>query len=295
MTTGSTAVETSKHRGFSVHIFVPSGEPEGLRIVEKSNWTGQGFVFPRALFPEVRTRAELQRVGVYVLWGPGEGNRLTSVYVGQSDGVDARLAQHIHGKEFWTQAVVFTNKDRNLNRAHAQYLEARLIGTASEAKRCDLKNGNAPQLPDLSEADTVDAESFLADILLCLPMVGVSFFEVVAVAPPAGRELRLKAKGIEARGVDDAEGFVVRKESHAVKTTTRSIPPYLKTLREDLLGNGVLADDGSAWRLTQDYVFGSPSQAAGVLLGRSSNGRMEWRDARGRSLKALQESELGAE
>jgi len=26
--------------GFSVRIFIPSGEPEGLRIVEKSDWTG---------------------------------------------------------------------------------------------------------------------------------------------------------------------------------------------------------------------------------------------------------------
>jgi hypothetical protein len=32
------------HKGFSIRIFIPTGEPEGLRIVEKSNWTGQGHV-----------------------------------------------------------------------------------------------------------------------------------------------------------------------------------------------------------------------------------------------------------
>lgn len=58
--------------GFSVRIFIPPGEPEGLRIVEKSNWTGQGLVFPRSLFGEVRKRAELTRTGVYILWGPSE-------------------------------------------------------------------------------------------------------------------------------------------------------------------------------------------------------------------------------
>jgi len=41
-------------RGFSVRIFIPTGEPEGLRIVEKSNWTGQGMVFPRSLFVVAR-------------------------------------------------------------------------------------------------------------------------------------------------------------------------------------------------------------------------------------------------
>ncbi len=30
-------------QGFSVRIFVPSGDPEALKIVEKSNWTGRRF------------------------------------------------------------------------------------------------------------------------------------------------------------------------------------------------------------------------------------------------------------
>jgi len=73
--------------GFSVRIFIPSGEPEGVRIVEKSNWTGQGVVYPRALMAEARKRPELARTGVYVLWGPSESGQLPRVYVGEGDGV----------------------------------------------------------------------------------------------------------------------------------------------------------------------------------------------------------------
>ncbi len=40
----------NKPSEFSVGIFIPSGDSEKLRIVEKSNWTGQGLVFPRAQF-----------------------------------------------------------------------------------------------------------------------------------------------------------------------------------------------------------------------------------------------------
>jgi len=58
---------TTNANGFSVRIFIPSGKPEGLRIVEKSNWTGQGLVLPRALYAEVRKRPELGRTGVYIL------------------------------------------------------------------------------------------------------------------------------------------------------------------------------------------------------------------------------------
>lgn len=80
--------------GFLVRIFIPSGDPEALRIVEKSNWTGQGLVFPRAQFAEVRQRPELKRTGVYILWGPGESGQLPRVYVGEGDYVLSRLDQH---------------------------------------------------------------------------------------------------------------------------------------------------------------------------------------------------------
>jgi hypothetical protein len=46
------------------------------------------------------------------------------------------------------------------------------------------------------------------------------------------------------------------------------------------------------YRFAQDYVFSSPSTAAAVVLGRSANGRIEGKDAQGRTLKALQEKEL---
>lgn len=187
-------------RGFSVRIFVPSGDPDGLRIVEKSNWIGQGLVFPRALFAEARDRPEVKRAGVYVLWGPSESGQLPRVYVGEGDPVLQRLEDHARSKDFWTHAIVFSSKDENLNKAHMQYLEARLVQLASAAKRCELNNRNVPQIPSLSEAEAADAEGFLADLLLCLPVVGVSFFEKDRPAPALHAELHLRAKDIEARG-----------------------------------------------------------------------------------------------
>lgn len=276
--------------GYSVRIFIPSGEPEALRIVEKSNWTGHGLVFPRAQLAIARQRLELKRTGVYLLWGPGESGQLPRVYVGEGDMVLPRLDQHANKKDFWTHAAVFTSKDHNLNKAHAQYLEAKLVALASEAKRAELDNGNVPQLPSLSEADTADAEGFLHNLLLCLPVVGVSLFEKAKVDAALSRDLFLKAKGIEARGVDSSEGFIVRAQSQAVKEETASIHSYLSDLRRSLVAQHVLEVSGSGYRLTQDYTFNSPSTAAGVLLGRAANGRSEWKDVSGRTLKQIQEA-----
>lgn len=279
--------------GFSVRIFIPSGEPEGLRIVEKSNWTGQGLVFPRSQFIDARKRTEIQRTGVYVLWGPGEaGGGVLRVYVGEGDGVLARLDQHNRTKDFWTHAVVFTSKDQNLNKAHVQYLEAQLVRRAAEAKRCELDNSNVPQPPALSEADTADAESFLADLLLCLPLVGVTFFDQPTEEAIAHqRFLFLKSRDITARGYDEAEGFIVLSGSLAAKIEVPSIPTHLSDLRRLLVSQGVLMEDGDFYRLAQAYTFNSPSTAAGVILGRSVNGRDFWKDSDGRSLKDIQMAE----
>ena len=275
--------------GFSVRIFVPSGEPDGLRIVEKSNWIGHGVVFPRSEFPEARQRPELKRTGVYMLWGPGETGQLPRLYVGEGDVVLPRLDQHAKSKDFWTHAIVFTSKDQYLNKAHVRYLESRLLALANEAKRCELDNGNVPQPPALSEADTADAEAFLDDLLLCLPVVGLALFEKPRMAARSSDELFLRAKGLEARGLDSAEGFIVREGSTAVIDELPSIHAYMSDLRATLKENGVLIAAGHVLKLVQDYTFDSPSTAAGVLVGRPANGRIEWKDAKGKSLKDIQE------
>ncbi len=72
-------------KGFSVRIFIPSREPEGLRIVDKPDWAGQGLAFPRSLYVKVRNRPELSRTGAYILWGPSESGQLPRAYVGEGD------------------------------------------------------------------------------------------------------------------------------------------------------------------------------------------------------------------
>ena len=279
--------------GFSVRIFIPTGEPEGLRVIEKSNWTGQGLVFPRSLFAEVRRREELDRTGVYVLWAHDTSGQLPRAYVGEGDVLRPRLDNHAKNKDFWTHGVAFTSKDQSLNKAHVQHLEARLMRLAAEAKRCELDNANNPQMPSLSDADMADAELYLADILLCLPVMGVSFFEKPRSPAGTSQDLFLDAKRIRAHGFEEAGGFVVRAGSQAVKDEVPSIHTYLSDLRKALLNQGILEDTGTAYRLVQDYIFSSPSTASGVLLGSSSNGRTEWKDAEGRSLKQIQEAEVG--
>ncbi|MDT7514367.1 GIY-YIG nuclease family protein [Rhodoferax mekongensis] len=284
---------------FSLRIFVADGDPDGLRIVDKSNWIGKALVFPRALLPQVKARPELAQTGVYLLLGPrpdGEGDML---YVGEGDPIRPRLESHYAQKDFWTRAIGFTTTTAGqLNKAHVQFLESRLIALAKAAKRMPLDNANQPAEPSLSEADRADMEVFLGHMLGMLPVLGVHAFEQAPKAPAAkaGPVLTCKGKGVQATGYEASQGFVVRAGSQAVADTVPSMAQHVRgmyDLRQELISNGVLAMQGALYQFTQDYSFSSPSTAAAVVLGRSANGRVEWKAADGRTLKEIQEAEAG--
>ena len=282
---------------FSLRIFVADGDPDGLRIVEKSNWIGKALVFPRALLPQVKARPELAQTGVYLLLGPRPDGEGAMLYVGEGDPILPRLQDHQAKKDFWTRAIGFVAVGGLLNKAHVQFLEARLIALARAAKRVPLDNANQPAEPTLSEADRADMEVFLAHMLGMLPVLGVHAFESApAVAAKASPVLSCKGKGVLASGYEASQGFVVKAGSQAVAETVPSMHQHVRgmfDLRQELIANGVLALADGLYRFTQDYSFSSPSTAAAVVLGRSANGRIEWKDAQGRTLKALQEAEAG--
>ena len=173
---------------FTLRMFVPDGDPEGVRFIDRMNWTGLGVVFPRSKWPEVRNRAEFGRTGVYILTGYSEGDdELPTVYVGQADGVKSRIDSHGQLKDFWDTGIVFVSNSGGLNRAHVTWLEYALVARAQGTKRCHLANGNAPQEPALSEAEKADTQAFLREMLQILPLISLRVFEAPrAVAGPGG-------------------------------------------------------------------------------------------------------------
>ena len=276
---------------------MPHGDPDGLRIIDQPNWSGVGVAFPRGAYKEVRKRKEFERTGIYILVGPSPGgSAVPTLYIGQSDRVQTRLDKHHKEKDFWEWAVFFVSKDNALNVAAAKYIESRLIELAVTAKRSHLDNGNEPAGPNLGDADAADAEGFLTHMLRVLPLLGISAFEQKEFKTVAQERNLLtctaKTKGIIAKGFVQPGGFVVCKGSLAAVEEQGGIHDYMRSIRKDLLATAVLKTEGGHYRFTQDYDLSSPSTAAGVILGRSANGRTEWKDsATGQTLRDIQEAE----
>ena len=163
---------------FTIRIFVADGDPEGIRLVDRMNWTGVGLVFPRERWHAAKQRPELGRTGVYILVGYKEGDEdLPTLYIGEGDAVRDRIESHAQTKEFWEHAYAFTTSNAGLNKAHVRWLERELIQQAKTAGRSKLDNGTAPPEPPLSEAERADSRAFLREILQVLPIMGLRAFE----------------------------------------------------------------------------------------------------------------------
>ena len=164
---------------YTIRIFVADGDPEGVKIIDRFNWTGKAFYFPRGKWSEIRKRPEFQFAGVYILVGDSQSdNDLPMIYVGEGDGICSRIDSHEKNKAFWSAGIAFVSANRGLNKAHVQWLEFALLAQARLAGRCTLDNGNVPTAPDLTESETADVQGFLNEILRILPLIGTRVFEL---------------------------------------------------------------------------------------------------------------------
>lgn len=294
-----THMSSNSKRGVSILVFLAEGSPDGLRVVERSNWTGvvllAGIADPAVLL----ARPELDGPGVYMLVGrPGDEAR--PLYIGEADNVGKRVRQHLaKADENWQQVLVATRKDTSLNKAHVRWLERELIHIAREARRAAVSNVNSGFASPLHEAEVATMEAYLDDLLTILPILGIDSFQIAQSAPSgsSSRPYYLRgAGGVEADGYETTSGFVVSKGTTRATHVTSTAPGTIR-LRQRLLDEGVFfKSDDDLWQLATPYSFDSPSTAAAVMLGRTANGLIEWKTSEGRTLKSKRQAEiLGSE
>jgi predicted GIY-YIG superfamily endonuclease len=281
---------------YVITILVTNGDPDRVRVVEKSNWTGRGVMFARADLGAAREQG-LDSPGIYMLLGDDPDEQYDQqIYVGQGDNIGKRLKQHQSddGKDFWDTTLVFLSGNQSLNRAHVSYLEAELIRLANSAKRARLANGNQPSVPHLPPTDHAVAAGFLDEMRAILPALGVDAFETPDSKPATsttGSAIRylLDARGARGEGEERSDGFLVFEGATARHEETPSMKSSgSNRLRNRLIASGQLADESTHYHLTSDTLFKTPSAAAMTLMGGHANGRIEWRDANGVTLKEHQ-------
>ena len=273
----------------TIQIFLPDGNPRGIKIAEITNRTIKAILFPRNQFEAILQRPELANVGFYFLFGVAD-NGHEMAYIGEAEDCAERLKQHQRNKDFWNYAVVIISQTHAFTKTHVKYLENVANKKAGETNRYELENSAVPNRPHITESMEADAEDCFEIAKVLLSTLGFPLFDSVArevVASAPVDVYKLKGNGVEAEGSLVDDGFVVFKDSRVKATTVPSCHNFLINLRNELIQSGILVQDGETYRFTEDYIFSSPSTAGGVILGRSTNGWTKWRNVNGKTLDEM--------
>ena len=158
---------------FSITLFAKTGDPEGIRHLEKSNWSGSGVVFTKELFKQLKDEPGFHQAGVYILVGNAAEE---TIYIGEADPVGERIKAHVAQKEGWDWGVYFFDRHHKIGKTEVQYLESKLLKLARDQGNAILLNKNKPLPPSMSLATKAGVDAFLNDILLIVPMLGINAF-----------------------------------------------------------------------------------------------------------------------
>jgi len=275
----------------TIQIFLPGGDPRGIRIAEITTRIVQVIEVPRSLLQDFLKMPESDQVALYFLFSEAEDGPEPKVYIGQTGDLRARLAKHNKEKEFWQRALVLISRTNSLTQTHALFLEWHSLQAVRKAGRYTDENGNSgskPHTPAPLEADCLEIFETGQALLATL---GYPVFDAVRkqVASSGAEEVfYCKASGADGRGLYTPEGFVVLKGSIGRTANVKSIVGTShERFRLKLLESGVMRADGDKVIFEKDHLFASPSSAAIAITGRSANGWIEWKSKDGATLDSL--------
>ena len=291
--------------GKSINLFLMDGTPNGRIKCTLANWTGVAYKIPRTELDKCKDRDDLAQSGVYFLFGTAEDSGDIVVYVGQSgirkngEGILYRLQEHKRNaeKDYWTEAIVFTTSNNSFGPTEISWLENRFCAMATEAKRYTVKNGNDPNVGNVTEEKESELEEFVDYAKIVMGTLGHKVFEPLTLkAQPKEQAsktqhdsriiLELKQGAADAKGTLTSDGFVLLKGSKIKMETAASCPKPAKVLRES---HAAKMDENGI--LPEDILLKSPNMAAGFVTGNSINARDAWKTSDGVTLKELEACE----
>ena len=274
----------SQPQAKTIRIFLPDGNPRGVKIADFTSGTLKAVSVPRAQLDFAVARGDLSNVGLYFLFGEIDAAGAPQVYVGEAEDCAVRLKQHNATKDWWTVAIGCVSKTDELTKSDVKFLESHCHQEATAAGRFAIDNSVVPTKSHVLESIEADLLAHFETIRILLGTLGYPIFDRIKKSGDKNL-LTCKGKKAMATGEYTEDGLVVFAKSIANRAATKSSSESSRVTRERLIEQGVLAPaDDDTYVFTKDHVFRSPSQAADVVLGRSANGWIDWKYSDGRTL-----------
>ena len=292
-------------RSKNINMFLMDGEVTGKIKCTLSNWTGVIYKIPRIQLGDLKSRDEMKQSGIYFLFGRDEDKQKDVTYIGQAttrkngEGVLLRIQEHTRDThaDYFNDVIILTTQNNSFGPTEISYLENKFTQLAKEAGRHIVKNGNDPNPGNVTEEKESELDEIVENTLMIIGTLGYRVF--VPMTKKVSQDLTdnhstylyLKRKTKKSNKVIEAicerttEGFVVLEGSQVEIKDSPYLPASLKEMRQNLIASRVIQDGV----LKEKQLFSSPSYAAAFLLGMQTNGRTDWKDQDGRTLKELEE------
>ena len=286
-------------------MFLMDGEVTGKIKCTLSNWTGVIYKIPRIQLGDLKSRDEMKQSGIYFLFGRDEDKQKDVTYIGQAttrkngEGVLLRIQEHTRDThaDYFNDVIILTTQNNSFGPTEISYLENKFTQLAKEAGRYIVKNGNDPNPGNVTEEKESELDEIVENTLMIIGTLGYRVF--VPMTKKVSQDLtdnhstylylkrktKKSNKVIEATCERTTEGFVVLEGSQVEIKDSPYLPASLKEMRQNLIASRVIQDGV----LKEKQLFSSPSYAAAFLLGMQTNGRIDWKDQDGRTLKELEE------
>lgn len=293
------------NRSKNINMFLINGEVTGIIKCTLSNWTGVIYKIPRIQLADLKSRDEMKQSGIYFLFGRNEDKQKDVTYIGQAtnrkngEGVLLRVQEHTRDNhaDYFNDVIILTTQNNSFGPTEISYLENKFTQLAKDAGRFIVKNGNEPNSGNVTEEKQSELDEVVENTLMIVGTLGYRVFVPMTKKTEKDlpydqstflylkRKSKKSNKVIEARCERTSEGFVVLEGSQIEVIDSNVIPISLQKLRKELIDTNVIKDG----ILQEKQLFSSPSYAAAFVLGMNTNGRIDWKNKDGKTLKELEE------
>ena len=205
------------------------------------------------------------------------------------------MLEHLKDNKYFSEVVILTTQNNSFGPT-----ENRFTNIALKTGRYKVRNGNEPNIGNVTEEKESELEEFIKYSKMVLGVLGYKVFipilnttEKIIEKNQKESKFYLSRKSkksqqlIQASCIRTNEGFVVLKDSMIEGIDSEAIPLAIKELRTKCKANKEIFNG----KLTKNILFNSPSYAAAFVLGMQTNGRVDWKDENGITLKELENLE----
>ena len=250
---------------------------------------------------------ELKHSGIYFLLGENE------IYVGQAgtringEGILKRISEH-NKKNYWDEVIIFTASSNDfLGYTEISSLENKFFRLAVDTGRYKVINRKEPLPGNPNAEQKISIEKFAEYVQMVMLIWGYKVFEPIKKNPPVEEiEIPSVPKNQQPKKNENSIFYLKRNGNDKYATCKRTSDKYIvlagskidPQLTEKDVSKNVIDKRNyikENLQLTKDYIllididFDSPTAAAEFVTGVSTNGKLDWKNENGITLKEIKE------